>query len=482
MPLGAVALGLAASLLYAALHDVSQAYDVWYYHLPFAARLGGLMDASTYAFSTDNVARYEGFPLLAELVQGILWRVTSHVQSTNLVALGALFGLCVFLWRLFKVPPHLALIAFVAIPLVQMHATSSYVDLPANACATMLLLLVYRELSSSSPLPESSSWLIACVALAAITANSKFQLVPIVLVTAIVIVVLVVRDARQHPRAGLLRTRLAILALGVPIVFTTPIENLAVHHNPVWPVELSVMGHAFPYVEGAYSHSPPHLANSPRPVRFAHSIFEVDNRPIESHARWSFDQWAPPSDPSCRMGGYFGAYVLANLLALGLAAIRKTRTRGAIVAALFFTGVTIVASLVPQSHELRYYMHWMLLLVSLNLVSWTGAPLSPSPSSSRTRREIAIGIAGVIAALALAVVGWSTEGSFLYASGSTFPEYLAKRVDRAVLDGVAPGERICVARQPFTFLYAPSFHREKRYAVQEATGPADCKGARSVDP
>ena len=61
-------------------------------------------------------------------------------------------------------------------------------------------------------------------------------------------------------------------------------------------------------------------------------------------------------------------------------------------------------------------------------------------------------------------------------------EYLGKRVDRAVLDGVAPGERICVARQPFTFLYAPAFHREKRYAVQEATGPADCKGARSVDP
>ena len=30
---------LAASLVIAGWHDVSQAYDVWYYHLPFAARL-----------------------------------------------------------------------------------------------------------------------------------------------------------------------------------------------------------------------------------------------------------------------------------------------------------------------------------------------------------------------------------------------------------------------------------------------------------
>ena len=36
--LQALALALALSTFAAGLHDVSRAWDVWYYHLPFAAR------------------------------------------------------------------------------------------------------------------------------------------------------------------------------------------------------------------------------------------------------------------------------------------------------------------------------------------------------------------------------------------------------------------------------------------------------------
>ena len=108
-------------------------------------------------------------------------------------------------------------------------------------------------------------------------------------------------------------------------------------------------------------------------------------------------------------------------------------------------------------------MHWMLLVVSLNLVLWW--------------RE-ARGIASVIVIGALAVVMWSTSAGYLYASGSTFEEYVAMRVDRSVLVTAGSGERLCIARQPFTFLYAPLFHRRTDYAVQEATSAADCKGAR----
>ena len=39
--LQALALTLALSTFAAGLHDVSRAWDVWYYHLPFAARLAG---------------------------------------------------------------------------------------------------------------------------------------------------------------------------------------------------------------------------------------------------------------------------------------------------------------------------------------------------------------------------------------------------------------------------------------------------------
>jgi hypothetical protein len=460
-----IAIALASSLLVAAWHDVSQAYDIWYYHLPFAARLTGILDASRYALSAENQARYAGFPLFGELLQGAIWRLTGHIEATNLVSLGALFALPLMLRRFFAVPLHLTLLGLLAVPLVHIHATSSYVDLPANAGATMLLLCVYRAIVARAP--PTPRFLVGCAALAAMTAGTKFQLVPIVVIASLALLVLSVGQVREWSSldAGArsaLKQRAAVFAIALPFVFAIPIKNTIAHGNPVWPVELDVLGRAFPHVEAAYSQSPRHLASSSRPVRFLRSALEIDNRPIRSHARWSLDQWAPHDDPSYRMGGYFGAYVIVNLAALAWAAWRR-RTRETTSAVALFGGVTVVASLVPQSHELRYYMHWMLLLVCLNLALWA--------------RE-AKALTAVVAAAALAIVVWSTSAAYVYPSGSTFAEFVAKRVDASVIASAAPGERLCIAREPFTFLYAPIFHRGKTYAVQEATGPADCHDAR----
>ena len=53
------------------------------------------------------------------------------------------------------------------------------------------------------------------------------------------------------------------------------------------------------------------------------------------------------------MGGFFGAYVVANLVALAFAAWRR-RSREARAAAGLMIGVTLLASVLPQSHESRY--------------------------------------------------------------------------------------------------------------------------------
>jgi hypothetical protein len=158
------------------------------------------------------------------------------------------------------------------------------------------------------------------------------------------------------------------------------------------------------------------------------------------------------------MGGFFGAYVIVNLGALVFAIVRR-RDRETRVAAIVFGGATVVASVVPQSHELRYYLFWMLLLVSLNLVLW-----------ARHARALV----GAVATVSLAVVAWSTDAGYLYPSGMSFDELLAKRVDPAVLAHARPGERICVAREPFDVLYAPTFHGNALYSVQEAASDADC--------
>jgi hypothetical protein len=448
---------LLGSLAVAAWHDVSKAWDVWYYHLPFAGRLVGLVPASSFTFGHANQARYDGFPLFGELVQGLLWRITGRPECASFFALAALPGLAWFLKRTFDVPPHLSVLAFVAIPLVQIHATAGYVDLPANACVTMLALLAYRQLVLRRP--PTMRVMLGASALAIAAANTKFQLVPVVLAAATVLIATALR------RDGKRRARLLVIALALPLVFATPLKNVARHGNPVWPVELHLLGTSLPHAEGAYSSSPDWLEHVPRPVRWGASVLELGLHPIAGHARWSIDQWTPPSEPGYRMGGFFGAYVVVNLAALLLAAFVR-RTREARVAAMFAGGATVVASVLPQSHELRYYLFWMLLLVALNLVVW-----------SRERRALT----GLVALAAFAVVAWSTEATYLYASGDSFAAFVAAKVDRAALERVQPGERVCVDRQPWTFLYAPRFHAERSYAVQEAEGPADCAGARPLE-
>jgi hypothetical protein len=277
--------------------------------------------------------------------------------------------------------------------------------------------------------------------------------------------VLVATALRAHGNPAKRRMRLAVIALALPLVFATPIKNALRHGNPVWPVEIHLLGKSLPHQERAYSSSPVWLEGVPRPVRWGASVLEVGLRPIASHERWSIDQWTPPSEPGYRMGGFFGAYVLVNVLAL-LAGVFVRRTREAKVAAVFAGGATVVASVLPQSHELRYYLFWMLLLVMLNLVVW-----------SRERRLTT----GLVAAVALVIVAWSTGGGYLYASGDSFATLVAAKVDRAALDRIAPGERVCISRQPWTFLYAPPFHPERRYSVQEAETPDECAGARLLE-
>ncbi len=455
--LAAVAAVLVASLVVAAWHDVSKAWDVWYYHLPFAGRIVGLLDPDAYAFGRLNQARYDGFPLLGEALQGLLWRITGRVECAAFVSLAALPGIAWFLHRAEKVPPHVTALALLAIPLVQIHATGCYVDLPANTCVTLLIILIYRQVVRREPPPLRV--MIGAAALAAAAANMKFQLVPVVVVASLVLVVIALR--RDEERLG----RLLVVTLALPLVFATPLKNLALHGNPVWPVELRVLGHTFPHLEGAYASSPDWLAALPGPVRWAASVLELGLRPIASHARWSLDQWTPPRETGYRMGGFFGAYVVVNVVALAAAVIVQ-RSRESKVALAFMAGASVMASLMPQAHELRYYLFWMLLLVALNLIVWARA------------RRVTVGL---VALGALAVVAWSTGGTYLRASGDSFATLVADHVDVQALDRLGPAERICIARAPWTFLYAPRFHPGRDYAVQEAESLSECGDARPLD-
>jgi len=461
-----IALLLLGSMLATAVHDASQAWDVSYYHLPFAGRLVGLLPASAYVFSAANHARFQGFGLLAELLQGALWRVTGRPESVNLVAFSAVPLLAWFAQKRLGVPWYLTVLSLLAIPLVHTHATSAYVDLPGNAAASVLVLTTLEAYASERPLGRPA--LALALLAAAVAANVKPLLQPTV---AVALVLLGARVLRTNSRREA-RQSLGLGLLALPVVFATPLKDLVLYGNPFFPVRLTLFGHPLLGVEDPYSSSPLWLASAPRPLRFLASIFEVGLRPLSDPRRWTVDQWMPEDAPGYRMGGFFHAYVAFQLGLLGWR-VAVDRTRAVRVVAMGIALLTLLVSAMPQSHELRYYMEWMIVLVLMN--AW----LACRPEGSRTGPGPGWLAGG--ATLSLAVVILVTRGAYAYPAGSTYADLIRVHVDERAIAGIGKNERVCVAREPFDVLWAPLFHPERTYVLKEAESPSDCAGFRLLE-
>jgi len=468
---GAFAAALLLGMLAGALHDVSRAWDTWYYHLPFAARLGGIADRTSFELSNINRARFAGFPLLAEAIQAALWRLAGTPVAANLLAFSSVPLFAVFLRRRFRVPLHVSILGLLAVPLVQIHATSCYVDLPANTALGVVVLSVFAAYADSSA--PTVAELNLSLFFAAVASNMKFLLEPIVCLSIVMLALRVVFELRGAPsdieRGAALR-KLARIAVAAPFVFGTALKNVIVHHNPAFPERMQLLGVTLPGLEQPYHSSPVWLKQSSEPVRFFVSIFELHLPPLLSHARWSIDQWSPPWRDEYRMGGFFGAYVAFELCVLGFHCLR-TRSRATRVAAVGFGLFTLVTCFMPQAHELRYYLGWMIVLVALN--RW----LSSQPGSEKLgTRALAAASTGFLCA-----VLFSTRCGYVYPSGITLRQLIAQETNAKALSTVAEGESVCVQRLPFALLWAAPFHPGHHYRLKQAEASDDCIGYRPLD-
>ena len=449
--------GLAAivmlSIAWSSWHDVSQAWDSGYYHLPFAARLAGIVKSDAYVFDVENQARFQGFPLLGELLQGIFWRVTGRVQAANFVALSSIPLYAWVLRKRFDVPLHVSLLSLLAIPLVMTHASSCYVDLPANLALSVVVLLAIE--AWAAPRDLDAKTILLAVACAAIAANMKALLHVIV---ALALAAIFLRLWRTNERR-----KAFALGASTPIVFFTPLKNLVLYKNPYYPLEWSLFGHAFVGTEAPYSSSPPWLEHEPEPVRFVCSLLEIGIRPMSDPRRWSVDQWMPQSSTGNRLGGFFGAYVVACVLLLAWLAWRDPDGIARRVG-IGFGIFTCVVSVMPQAHELRYYLSWMIVLVSVN--AWL-------VSRSISRTALISGVSWMATASMLTVI-WVTRADYVVPSGSSLAEILQHKIDEKSVAQVRDGAKVCVDRAPYSLYYAAPFHAPRRYVVQEAETSGEC--------
>ena len=363
--LSVVSACLLLSIFLKAIFDLSPDYDVGWYHHPFAARIWGIIPSELFTSGDKIEYRYDGFPLLAHFFQGMLWKLTGQIETTNLVGYLSIIVYLIFLRQQFKIPLYISAIAIYTIPAVITHATVSFVDLLGNIGASMALMMTYNFFRQSR-LPDKQEILFAFLG-AAVAVNTKPQLQPLIFVLWFVVLLRLLWLYLQDRNTGKIYSQVLATVLASMLIFATPIKNTVLYGNPLYPIKIQVAG-----IVLNHEMTPETYEEGNRREKWIRSVFEVDT-PKWTPAQWNYND----NRYFDRAGGFFAAYVVFNLLLLlacvcsetirNLKLLPNKRKRSGITALCIMLALSLYTANFPQSHELRYLMTWMITLVSLNL-------------------------------------------------------------------------------------------------------------------
>lgn len=334
-------------------------WDTFGYHLPFAAMRGGLH--IPYELPPYWEACYHGFPPLPEFVQGVLWHVTGSINATGVVNYLAFVLFLIFAWRQLQARLWVVAVLSLTAPLVLIHAASSYVDLFSNALLAIgvtgfLAMMLFDRWDDAVLL----NWSLLGMAGAA---WSKFSTMPIVLL--LFVGCLIVYGRRMaDAKARRLFFRVAILFV---LALLPYLKNIAVYRNPTWPGGIPALQGAIPSLQftGAIHdmQTPPPLMHASHTSLFFHSLFEIHHpTSYPARERWNIDQgnaWI-----AYRSGGFWVVSVITTALAAVLLGFLSRPRNGVILAAAIAT-MWLVVSVLPQSHELRYFQFLPLTMAAV---------------------------------------------------------------------------------------------------------------------
>jgi hypothetical protein len=175
------------------------------------------------------------------------------------------------------------------------------------------------------------------------------------------------------------------------------------------------------------------------------------------------------------MGGFFSALVVANICFLVLA-VRQRRDRLSLVVLIAFVVSSILVSLIPNSHSLRYETFWMMFSVIGCLLLLKHASLAPYLQCYK-----------IVLIASLVFVTSVTGGIYFTPKYEPMQQYVDRLGLQKLLDPfVESGDVVCLEQGPgewdnrFTIMFSPIFHqklaKERPYAVRE--GP--CPGFRML--
>jgi len=356
-------------------------YDVLAYHGPFSVIATQVQGLSDFQLDQGLLNRYQGFPPLWRfaLYPSFLIGWPRLMLLPNLLILALL---CLALQRLKVLPWHLTVCAIFVFPVCLFSFRSGYQDFFVGASTSASLVLLLYSIYDRKLLIT-----ILALILSAFSSYTKYQgFMQSFLVVVVGYLALVSSQYTSRKDLGFNKQCFIALSLGLFLISSHSIYNLIVYSNPFYPVSVG----PFEGPEGNYTASSTYTS-------FLYPLQGSLNHVLSaSELDWIFrgvvpkynidmaraqTQYGGLLDPKAvtglvRTGGTYGPAYLAIFLAFTSGIFKKLR-------ALFIakslnsqdflyllTGIyVLLASFLPQSHELRYYLS-IFILISVFSISY----------------------------------------------------------------------------------------------------------------
>ncbi len=330
-------------------------WDTLAYHIPFAALRVGLISSDQFVLPPNLEVRYHSFPPFVDYFQGILFAATGRPEATSLISPLGAFLLALYMRIAYKVPIFWTACIFLAVPTLHAALDAGYVDLWTNSFFVVHLFAAWRVITSQRPRMQDT--IIANIALL-VAVNSKEQFFIIGASSfAIIIVILCCKlFAKRKGDGHLYLLPLIIFLVLAPLTFFSPIRNLIIFHNPIYPIAVRIGGYRFPGPETGLWQGPAALSGIPQAIRYILSQLDLDATNMRPHG-YTIDQGdVPDGTAGFRMGGALSILLLSYLgfLVPGLARVRPPH--GAEIAAIIGAAALLIfVAVFPGSNELRYF-------------------------------------------------------------------------------------------------------------------------------
>lgn len=478
----ALATALIVLIFLKAIMAVDLVWDSLSYHLPFSALRVGLLTDWQFQRPSPELdslkGYYMGFPVLADLLRGWMWKLSGRAEAVNLLGLISIVAMLAYMkWTFRRLETAWVLIGILAVPAIQTAAASNYVDLPANVAYTVFLFSLVELWSYPEKFRRPGPWFVMFLAAFA-AANIKFQTSVFVCLTLPFVLPPAWRLLRQDNRPWTHIAGATLLGLCASMLIAINlIKNLVLYRNPFYPIDTKIAGIHFPGTLPNDAWMPPDrpFGNFPGAVQWLLSVLEfhsLDGRDIPySNGMGN----VPMNSPASYMGGFFSALVVASVCFFVLA-VRQRGDRFSAVALVAALISTAVVAMFPNSYALRYDSFWMMFLIIGCLV------LLSRPSLEAYLRSYKI-----VLFASLVFVTSVTGGIYFIPVSDPMQNYVDRSGFEKLLEPVLqPGDVICLPQgagewdNRFAIMFAPIFHQklaqQRPYGIKEGF----CDGYKTI--